>query len=138
MSTPCSANQPGTTCRTIQGCAWFQGDAQHPEDLSERLRSVDAMALCVTPFTAPPTSFDGFDLDYYVNIIAGIDAHWHNAHRRLVAVGLTATLRLDSGSMFMDDPILFPPELTPLAQAQGPRDPADESSNPATANNASA
>jgi putative NADH-flavin reductase len=102
----------------------IRGDAQHPEDLTDKLRTVNAMVLSVTPFTAPPSSFDGFDLDYYTDIVAGIDAHWHSSRRRLVAVGLTATLRLDSGGMFMDDPNLFPPELAPFAQAHARQLPA--------------
>ncbi|MGW5557495.1 NAD(P)-dependent oxidoreductase [Micromonospora sp. NPDC003944] len=101
-----------------------QGNAQHPEALADTLGTVDAIVLAVTPFTAPPPSFDGFDLDYYANIIAGVDAHWHSTRRRLVAVGLTATLRLDTGGMFMEDPSLFPPELTPFAQAHARQLPA--------------
>ncbi|MEU8423449.1 NAD(P)H-binding protein [Micromonospora sp. NPDC048835] len=101
-----------------------QGDAQHLEALTDTLGTVDAIVLSVTPFTAPPSSFDGFDLDYYTNIIAGIDANWHSARRRLVAIGLTATLRLDSGGTFMEDPSLFPPELTPFAQAHARQLPA--------------
>ncbi|GLI00868.1 NAD(P)-dependent oxidoreductase [Phytohabitans aurantiacus] len=95
----------------------IRGDAQRPEELAADLRAVDAIVLSVTPFTAPPSSFDGFDLDYYAKIVAGVDANWHGPRRRLVAVGLTATLRLDSGKTVMDDPALFPPELMPFAEA---------------------
>ncbi|MEH1165281.1 NAD(P)H-binding protein [Micromonospora sp. CPCC 205539] len=94
-----------------------QGDAQRPEELAATLRTVDALVLAVTPFSAPPPSFDGFDLDYYAAIVAGVDANWHAPRRRLVAVGLTATLRLESGDVVMDEPDLFPPELRPFAQA---------------------
>ncbi|MEO6083423.1 MAG: hypothetical protein ABIQ18_09990, partial [Umezawaea sp.] len=65
----------------------------------------------------PPESFDDFDLDYYADIVTGIDHHWRRPNRRLVSVGLTATLRLDSGTAVMDDPTLFPPRLTPFATA---------------------
>ena len=105
----------------------LRGDAQRPGELAASLRTVDAIVLSVTPFTAPPPSFDGFDLDYYADIVAAIDAAWQSPRRRLVAVGLTATLRLDSGDtvigdpvigeMGMDDPALFPPELRPFAEA---------------------
>lgn len=81
------------------------------------LRTVDSVVLAVTPFTAPPESFDDFDVDYYAKIIAGIEAHWHRPRRRLIAVGLTAALRLDSGGLVMDDPTLFPPRLRPFAEA---------------------
>jgi uncharacterized protein len=93
------------------------GDARYPRQLASVLRTVDAVVVAVTPFTAPPESFDGFDLDYYARIVAGIDAHWRRSRRRLVAVGLTATLRLDSGRTVMDDPALFPPRLRPFAEA---------------------
>lgn len=93
------------------------GDAQRPERLAAVLDTVEAAVLAVTPFTAPPASFDGFDPDYYVKIVAGLDAHWRSPRRRLVAVGLAATLRLDSGGLVMDDPALFPPFLRPFAEA---------------------
>lgn len=95
----------------------IQGDAQRPRQLTPVLRESDALVLAVTPFTAPPTSFDGFDRDYYATIVAGIEAHWPRRHRRLVAVGLTATMTLDSGGTVMDDPALFPPRLRPFAEA---------------------
>jgi len=102
----------------------IQGDARHAGELAAHLRAVDALALSVTPFTAPPASFDGFDLDYYASIVAGIDAHWRGSHRRLVAVGLTATLRLDTGGTVMDDQTLFPAELRPFAEAHARQLPA--------------
>lgn len=102
----------------------IRGDAQRPQELAASLRTVDAIVLSVTPFTAPPPSFDGFDLDYYADIVAGIDANWRSPRRRLVAVGLTATLRLDTGGAVMDDPALFPPELRPFAEAHARQLPA--------------
>lgn len=75
------------------------------------------MVLAVAPFTAPPESFEGFDRDYYAKIVTEIDGNWHQPYRRLVAVGLTATLTLDSGNKVMDDPALFPPRLRPFAEA---------------------
>ncbi|MEU4335826.1 NAD(P)H-binding protein [Micromonospora lupini] len=100
------------------------GDAQRPAELASTLRAVDALVLAVTPFSAPPPSFDDFDLDYFAAIVAGIDATWRAPRRRLVAVGLAATLTLDSGTVFMDDPTLFPPALTPFAQAHARHLPA--------------
>jgi len=94
-----------------------QGDARHLRQLTPVLRTVDSVVLAVTPFTAPPESFDGFDLDYYAKIVTELDSNWHHPRRRLVAVGLTATLMLDSGDNIMDDPALFPPRLRPFAEA---------------------
>ncbi|MFC0506551.1 NAD(P)-dependent oxidoreductase [Micromonospora costi] len=94
-----------------------KGDAQQPERLSPILGSVGAVVLAVTPFTAPPPSFDGFDLDYYARIVTALDGAWTGPHRRLVAVGLTATLRLATGDAVMDDPDLFPARLRPFAEA---------------------
>lgn len=94
-----------------------RGDAQRPDGLAPALATVEAAVLAVTPFTAPPDSFDGFDPDYYVTIVTGLAAHWPAPHRRLVAVGLAATLRLDTGELVMDDPELFPPFLRPFALA---------------------
>lgn len=102
----------------------LRGDAQRPDELAESLRGTDAVVLAVTPFTAPPSSFDGFDLDYYAGIVRGVDAVWQRPRRRLVAVGLTATLRLDSGQPVMADPTLFPPGLTPFAEAHARQLPA--------------
>ncbi|SDW37161.1 hypothetical protein SAMN05421504_101410 [Amycolatopsis xylanica] len=99
------------------GLRIVQGDARHLRPLSAVLRAVDSAVLAVTPFTAPPESFDGFDLDYYAKIVTEIDHNWHRPRRRLVAVGLTATLMLDSGAIVMDDPALFPPRLRPFAEA---------------------
>jgi uncharacterized protein len=94
-----------------------QGDARQLRQLAPVLRSVDSVVLAVTPFTAPPESFEGFDLDYYARMVTELDSHWHRPRRRLVAVGLTATLTLDSGDKVMDDPALFPSRLRPFAEA---------------------
>ncbi|MDQ7910624.1 NAD(P)H-binding protein [Phytohabitans sp. ZYX-F-186] len=94
-----------------------RGDAQHPERLAPLLATVEAAVLAVTPFTGPPESFEGFDPDYYLKIVGGLVEHWRAPRRRLVAVGLAATLRLDSGGLVMDDPALFPPFLRPFAEA---------------------
>jgi putative NADH-flavin reductase len=93
------------------------GDARQPAESAALLRGVDAVVLAVTPFTAPPDSFDGFDIGYYARIVAGIDRNWDREQRRLVAVGLAATLELDSGGHLCDDVDLFPPRLRPFAEA---------------------
>lgn len=93
------------------------GDAQNPVAATALLREVDAVVTAVTPFPAPPESFDGFDIDYYARIVAVLDRYWDRPHRRLIAVGLAATLELDSGGHLCDDAGLFPPRLRPFAEA---------------------
>jgi uncharacterized protein len=92
-----------------------QGDAQHPDPLSGALRQASGVVLAVTPFTAPPQTFAGFDTDYYATIISGLDRA--GPGRRLVCIGLTATAELDDGSRFLDHADLFPPFLAPFADA---------------------
>ncbi|WP_039828001.1 NAD(P)-dependent oxidoreductase [Nocardia testacea] len=109
--------EPGR-CRDLPAdLSVFAGDARYPAESAALLRGVDAVVLAVTPFTAPPDSFDGFDIDYYAHIVAGIERHWDRERRRLVAVGLAATLELDSGGHLCDDADLFPPRLRPFAEA---------------------
>lgn len=92
-----------------------QGDAQRPALLSEILRDAGGVVLAVTPFTAPPQDFDGFDRDYYAAIITGLGRAMPGG--RLVCVGLTATAELDDGTRFLDHAGLFPPFLAPFADA---------------------
>lgn len=95
-----------------------QGDARHVDSLAAALADAGAVVLAVTPYSTPPESFTGFDLDYYAMIATGIDKHWQRPVRRFVAVGLTATLRLDTDDLVMDDPQLFPPRLRPFAESR--------------------
>jgi putative NADH-flavin reductase len=78
------------------------------------LGRASGVVLAVTPFTAPPPAFAGFDRDYYATIISGLD---RARAARLVFVGLTATAELDDGSRFLDHADLFPPFLAPFAEA---------------------
>jgi putative NADH-flavin reductase len=92
-----------------------QGDAQRPGLLSGTLREAGGVVLAVTPFTAPPQTFDGFDRDYYAAMIAGLGRAMPGG--RLVCTGLTATAELDDGTRFLDHADLFPPFLAPFADA---------------------
>lgn len=92
-----------------------RGDAQRPGPLSAALREADGVVLAVTPFTAPPPSFDGFDRDYYAAIISGVGRALPDG--RVVCTGLTATAQLDDGTRFLDRADLFPPFLAPFADA---------------------
>ncbi|MEU4431963.1 NAD(P)H-binding protein [Nocardia rhamnosiphila] len=93
------------------------GDARNLAASKALLRGVDAVVTAVTPFPAPPDSFDGFDIDYYARIVADLDRYWDRPHRRLIAVGLAATLELDSDGHLCDDAGLFPARLRPFAEA---------------------
>ncbi|MEV0109366.1 NAD(P)H-binding protein [Nocardia sp. NPDC050799] len=93
------------------------GDARNLVASKALLHGVDAVVTAVTPFPAPPDSFDGFEIDYYARIVADLDRYWHRPHRRLIAVGLAATLELDSGGRLGDDAGLFPARLRPFAEA---------------------
>jgi hypothetical protein len=92
-----------------------QGDVQQPGLLSGALHGASGTVLAVTPFTAPPPTFDGFDRDYYATIISGLGRAL--AGSRLVCVGLTATAELDDGGRYVDHADLFPPFLAPFADA---------------------
>ncbi len=92
-----------------------QGDAQRPGLLSGTLQGASGVVLAVTPFTAPPATFDGFDRDYYATIICGLGRAL--AGSRLVCTGLTATAELDDGGHYLDHGDLFPPFLAPFADA---------------------
>jgi uncharacterized protein len=91
------------------------GDAQRPDLLSGTLHQAIGVLVAVTPFTAPPQTFDGFDRDYYAAIISGLGRVL--ARGRLVCTGLTATAELDDGSRYRDHADLFPPFLAPFADA---------------------
>lgn len=92
-----------------------QSDAQRPGPLSEALHEASGVVVAVTPFTAPPQDFDGFDRDYYAAIISGIGRALPAG--RVVCTGLTATAELDDGSRYLDHADLFPPFLAPFADA---------------------
>lgn len=99
------------------GLRVIAGDARNPVAARALLHRADAVVTAVTPFSAPPDSFDGFDIDYYARIVTDLDRYWDRPHRRLIAVGLAATLELDSGGRLCDDAGLFPPGLRPFAEA---------------------
>jgi len=92
-----------------------QGDAQRPGLLSGTLQGAGGVVLAVTPFTAPPQTFDGFDRDYYAAIISELGRAMPRG--RLVCTGLTATAELDDGTRFLDHADLFPQALAPFADA---------------------
>lgn len=71
----------------------------------------------ISPFSAPPQTFDGFDTSFYCKIARStLAALRTTGGERLVVVGLFATLHGAQGRV-LDDAALFPPALKPFAQA---------------------
>lgn len=94
------------------------GDALDPECVARAGVGSTAIVSTVTPFTAPPASFDGFDLGYYERVAAALAEGAERAGvGRLVVIGLFATLRTPDGGLVFDDPALFPEALRPFARA---------------------
>ncbi|WP_409462218.1 NAD(P)-dependent oxidoreductase [Amycolatopsis sp. GA6-003] len=76
---------------------------------------VAAVVNAVTPFTAPPESFEDFDPDYYVRLAENLVQAARGS--RVLEIGLAATLRTGSGRVF-EDPAAFPAFLRPFAEAR--------------------
>ncbi|MCM3922354.1 NAD(P)H-binding protein [Frankia sp. AiPs1] len=98
-----------------------EGNATRAGDLVDVLRDADIVVVAVTPFSAPPPSFDGFDEAFYEHVVAGVAGAVGAARTspvtRLITIGLFATLTLTDGTTVMDDPDVFPPSLLPFARA---------------------
>ncbi|WP_235948964.1 NAD(P)-dependent oxidoreductase [Candidatus Frankia alpina] len=102
-----------------------EADATRGADLGDVLRDADVIVVAVTPFSAPPPSFDGFDEAFYEHIVAGVvGAARKSPATRLVTIGLFATLTIADGRTVMDDPAVFPPWLLPFARAHARELPA--------------
>lgn len=87
-------------------------------DLDEILSGVSpsAIVIAVTPFTAPPDSFDGFDTDFYERIVSRIEELVLPA-TRVIDIAVTAIARLHDGTLVADHDELFPPRLRPFSDA---------------------
>ncbi len=94
------------------------GDARDPGSVAQAGTGSTAIVSAVTPFTAPPASFDGFDIGYYERVATALaeGAAWAGVGR-LVIIGLFATLRTPDGGLVLNDPALFPEALRPFARA---------------------
>lgn len=94
------------------------GDGLNPPSIVQAATGAQALVSAVTPFTAPPSSFEDFDHDFYAQIAETLT---HAADRaqagRVVVVGLFATLRTTDGALVADQPELFPESLRPFAHA---------------------
>ncbi len=102
-----------------------EADATRGTDLGDVLRDADVIVVAVTPFSAPPPSFDGFDEAFYEHIVAGVvGAARKSPATRLITIGLFATLTTTAGRTVMDDSAVFPPWLLPFARAHARELPA--------------
>ncbi|EIV91067.1 putative NADH-flavin reductase [Frankia sp. QA3] len=102
-----------------------EADATRGADLVDVLRDADIIVVAVTPFSAPPPSFEGFDEAFYEHIVAGVvGAARTSPATRLITIGLFATLAMADGRMVMDDSDVFPPWLLPFARAHARELPA--------------
>jgi putative NADH-flavin reductase len=92
------------------------GDLTDPESAAAVVTDeTAALVNAVTPFTAPPDSFDGFDNAYYVHLVRNLTRAAGTA--RVVEIGLAATLKAGDGRL-CDDAGAFPPFLRPFAEAR--------------------
>ncbi len=93
----------------------LQGDVDDLASILDR-GAVEGVVVAVTPFTAPPDSFDGFDGDFFVRIISQLDDVLP-ARTRVVHVAVTAIARLDDGTTVADHSEMFPARLRPFSEA---------------------
>lgn len=94
------------------------GDALDTVSMATTVSGCAAIVSAVTPFTAPPASFDDFDTTYYERVADTlITTATTMSVTRVVVISLFATLDLPGGGKVLDDPALFPPQLRPFAAA---------------------
>ena len=77
-----------------------------------------AVVNAVTPFTAPPESFDDFDDDYYVHLVENLSRAVVDRDCRVVEIGLFAMLKTSDVSRVYQDVVAFPEFLRPFAVAR--------------------
>ncbi|XVV15293.1 NAD(P)-dependent oxidoreductase [Actinoplanes sp. CA-131856] len=94
------------------------GNALDADSVTRAAAGAAAIVCAVTPFTAPPPSFDGFDVGFYEHVVdAMCAAAARTTASRIIMIGLFATLRTPDGRRVLDDPALFPEGLRPFAIA---------------------
>lgn len=94
------------------------GDALDPASITGATADAAALVSAVTPFTAPPASFEGFDTGYYSRVVETLEATAAGTGvERLVMISLFAALRTPAGGLVADDPAQFPEALRPFALA---------------------
>ncbi|GGM67686.1 NAD(P)-dependent oxidoreductase [Dactylosporangium sucinum] len=97
------------------GVSVKRGDVTDPVSVLRLADGCDAVVSAVTPASGPEElARRGLDELYFVK---AADALLAAQPRRLVVVGLFATLYDDGGRLVMDDPAAFPAQLRAFAQA---------------------
>lgn len=76
-----------------------------------------ALVNAVTPFTAPPDSFDDFDDAYYVRLVDNLTRAARVSGSRVIEIGHVATLKVGGGRLY-EDADAFPAFLRPFAEAR--------------------
>lgn len=109
---------PDLTGGTQAGLRILAGDLTDPES-AVAVAGDEPLALvnAVTPFTAPPPSFDGFDNSYYVRLVENLSRAARASGSRVVEIGLAATLKFGNGRLY-EDADAFPAFLRPFAEAR--------------------
>lgn len=100
------------------GVRLVAGDLTDPACAAAVAEGALALVNAVTPFSAPPESFDGFDRSYYVRLAEILaSAAERSATGRVVEIGLAATLGTGNGHLY-EDAQAFPAFLRPFAEAR--------------------
>lgn len=96
-----------------QGVELRVGDVTDPRTFGDATVVIDA----VSPFSAPPATFENFDGAIYEKIVDAVAEASNGRAIRFVGVGLAATLTFAEGVSPIDDGTLFPERLRPFARA---------------------
>jgi putative NADH-flavin reductase len=100
------------------GVDLVQGDVTDPASTVALAAGASVLVNAVTPFSAPPTSFDDFDETYFESVTQNlITAAAQHGVQRVIDVGLAATLKIDSSRMY-EHADRFPAFLRPFALAR--------------------
>lgn len=109
---------PDLVDRTDADLRIVAGDLTDPASATAAVTGeVAALVNAVTPFTAPPDSFDGFDGAYYVRLVDNLTRAARVSGSRVVEIGHAATLKVGSGRLY-EDADAFPAFLRPFVEAR--------------------
>ncbi|MEU6667314.1 NAD(P)H-binding protein [Streptomyces sp. NPDC046727] len=101
-----------------EGVTVVRGDVTDPGSVGRIAAGHAGAVHAVSPFSGPEQGFDTLDPGFFVKAAdALLDGLAAAGVGRLVAVGLGANLLGADGRPVMDDPLAFPPEIRPFAQA---------------------
>lgn len=103
------------------GVTLVEGDLTDSDSVTPVMAGVPGdvavLVSAVTPFSAPPDSFDDFDADYYVHLVQNLARAAATALCRVIEIGHIATLRVGGRRLF-EDTAAFPEFLRPFAEAR--------------------